>query len=88
MLVGMGSRDDRAQAGAVERHRGETTEVAKTPSSKRRSLKRMAAAASPTMTGVMGVSEAPVSKPRRASSALKRRVLAHSRSNNSGSPRA
>ena len=40
---------------------------------------------SPIITGVIGVSERPVSKPSRASSALKRRVFAHSRSSSSGS---
>ncbi len=40
---------------------------------------------SPIITGVIGVSERPVSKPSRVSSALKRRVLAHSRSRSSGS---
>ena len=37
------------------------------------------------MTGVIGVSEAPVSKPSRARPALKKRVFSHSRSISSGS---
>ena len=49
---------------------GKTTGWAKTPSSISRSLKRPAVSGSPIMTGVIGVSEAPVSKPRRVSSAL------------------
>ena len=64
---------------------GKTTGWAKTPSPMSRSLKRIAVSGSPIMTGVIGVSERPVSKPRRASSALNRRVLAHSRSCSSGS---
>jgi hypothetical protein len=64
---------------------GKTTEVAKTPSSNNRPENRIAASESPTMIGVIGVSERPVSKPSRASSPLKRFVLAHSRSIRHGS---
>src|SRR5579862_574942 len=64
---------------------GYTTEVAKMPSSNSRPERRIAASESPTMTGVIGVSERPVSNPRRASSALNRFVLAHSRSMSHGS---
>src|SRR6266540_6963049 len=55
------------------------------PSSNSRLLKRVVVSESPRMTGVIGVSEAPVSKPRRESSALNRRVFDHSRSSSSGS---
>ena len=64
---------------------GKTTGWAKTPSSSRRSLNRPAVAESPIITGVIGVSLAPVSKPSRPSSALKRRVFAQRRSISSGS---
>ena len=50
---------------------GKTTGWAKTPSSMSRSLKRPAVSGSPIITGVIGVSEWPVSKPSRVSSALK-----------------
>ena len=40
----------------------------------------MVVSESPSITGVIGVSERPMSKPRRPSSALNRRVLAHRRS--------
>ena len=52
---------------------GKTTGWAKTPSSRSRSLNRPAVSESPIITGVIGVSERPVSKPSRVSSALKRR---------------
>ena len=52
---------------------GKTTGWAKTPSSKSRSLNRPAVSGSPIITGVIGVSERPVSKPSRVSSALNRR---------------
>ncbi len=50
---------------------GNTTGWANTPSSMSRSLKRPAVSGSPIMTGVIGVSETPVSKPSRVSSVLK-----------------
>ena len=50
-----------------------------------RSLKRPAVSGSPIITGVIGVSDTPVSKPRRVSSVLNERVLAHRRSSSSGS---
>ncbi len=49
---------------------GKTTDVAKTPSSNRRPENRIVAPESPRMTGVIGVSETPVSNPRSASPAL------------------
>src|SRR5436190_14666067 len=64
---------------------GKTTGWAKTPSSNRRWLNRPAVSGSPIMTGVIGVSDRPVSKPSRASSALKRFVFDQSRSSSSGS---
>src|SRR4029079_1950657 len=64
---------------------GKTTGWAKTPSSNSRWLDRPDGSGSPIMTGVIGVSDLPVSKPSRASSALNRRVFAHSRSWSSGS---
>ena len=64
---------------------GKTTDVPKTPASNSAWLKRWVSPESPSMTGVIGVSEWPVSKPRRVSSALNRRVLDHSRSISSGS---
>jgi hypothetical protein len=45
----------------------------------------MAIAPLPAMTGVIGVSDEPMSNPRRASPALKKRVFCHSRSISSGS---
>ena len=80
VLVGQRRGDDRAQPSLVERHGREDDRFAKTPSSNRRAENRIGASESPTMIGVIGVSERPVSKPRRVSSALKRFVLAHRRS--------
>ena len=64
---------------------GNTTDVPNTPSSNRRFEKRIVVSLSPRITGVMGVSLRPMSNPRRASSALNRRVLTHRRSISSGS---
>ena len=84
VLVGVGGGHDRPDPRLVEGDRGKTIGWAKTPSSKSRSLNRAAVVESPIMTGVIGVSDAPVSKPSRASSALNRRVLVHNRSISSG----
>ena len=59
---------------------GKPMPCANTPSSNSRSESFMASAASPTMTGVIGLSLRPVSRPRAASPALKKRVLSQSRS--------
>ena len=53
---------------------------ANTPDSKSRSENAMARAPSPTMTGVIGLSLTPVSKPNACSPALKKRVFSQSRS--------
>jgi len=58
---------------------GKTTDVAKIPSSNRPAANACAFDASPAMTGVIGVSLMPVSKPSACSPALKKRVLSHSR---------
>ena len=64
---------------------GNTTDVPNTPSSNSRFENRIVSSESPRITGVIGVSLVPMLNPRRASSALNRRVLAHRRSWSSGS---
>ena len=64
---------------------GKPIPCANTPSSKSRSESFMASAPDPAMTGVMGVSDVPVSKPRRSRPALKKRLFSQSRSMSSGS---
>src|SRR2546425_5138276 len=56
---------------------GYTIGNANTPSSNNRSLKRFAIAESPSMTGVMGVSLRPMSKPSETSRFLKYFVFDH-----------
>ena len=58
--------------------------MAKTPSSNKRAENSLASGASPSITGVMGVSPRPKSNPRRRISALKVGVFCHSRSSSSG----
>src|SRR2546427_1915169 len=59
---------------------GKTIPCAKTPSSKRRLLKRIASAPSPTITGVIGVSLFPVLNPSCCKPRLKKAVFSQRRS--------